>query len=95
VCYEAGPTEFEMARLLDTLRGPCQVIAPGLVPKKATERVKTGRRDALRLAEALRTGTLTAIRIPSWTEEAFRDFVRVRSVAVKDPTRIRHRIKRA
>jgi len=42
----------------------------------------------------LRAGTLTAIRIPSRTEEAFRDLVRVRSVAVEDQTRVRHRIKR-
>jgi transposase len=95
VCYEAGPTGFEMARLLEHLGLPCQVIAPGLVPKKATDRVKTDRRDALRLAEALRAGTLTAIRIPSRTEEAFRDLVRVRSVAVEDQTRVRHRIKSA
>ena len=40
VCYEAGPTGFEMGRLLETLGVPCQVIAPGLVPKKATDRSK-------------------------------------------------------
>ena len=95
VCYEAGPTGFELSRLLTTLGVACQVIAPGLVPKKATDRVKTDRRDALRLAEALRAGTLTPIRIPTRTEEAFRDLVRARSVAVEDQTRARHRVKSA
>ena len=28
-CYEAGPTGYELARLLDRLEVCCQVIAPG------------------------------------------------------------------
>ncbi len=65
VCYEAAPTGFEMARLLTQLGVACAVIAPGLVPRKATDRVKTDRRDALHLAEALRAGTLTPVRLPT------------------------------
>lgn len=95
VCYEAGPTGFEMARLLDELEVACHVIAPGLVPKKATDRIKTDRRDAMKLAEALRAGTLTPVRIPTRPEEAFRDLVRARLRAIDDQSRIRHRIKSA
>lgn len=95
VCYEAGPTGFEMARLLDDLGVACQVIAPGLVPRKATDRVKTDRRDALKLAGALRSGSLTAIRIPTRSEEAFRDLIRTRTVAIEDQSRARHRVKSA
>ena len=95
VCYEARPTGFELASLLQTLDVACQVIAPGLVPKKASDRVKTDCRDALRLAEALRAGTLTPVRIPTRAEEAFRDLVRARSVAVEDQTSVRHRAKSA
>ena len=61
VCDEAGPTGFEMARVLDELEVACHVIAPGLVPKKATDRIKTDRRDAMKLAEVLRAGTLTLV----------------------------------
>lgn len=95
VCYEAGPTGFGMVRLLGELGVACQVIAPGLVPKKATDRVKTDRRDAIHLAEALRAGTLTPVRVPTREEEAFRDLVRTRTLAVEDQSRVRHRVKSA
>jgi transposase len=31
-CYEAGPTGFELARLLHSLHVRCEVIAPSLIP---------------------------------------------------------------
>ena len=95
VGYEAGPTGFEMARWLRDLGVACQVIAPGLVPQRATDRVKTDRRDAVRLAEASRAGTLTPVRVPTRVEEAFRDWVRTRTMAGADQTRVRHRVKSA
>ncbi|PSR30775.1 MAG: hypothetical protein C7B43_04705 [Sulfobacillus benefaciens] len=79
VCYEARPTGFEMTRLLDEPGVACQVIAPGLVPREATDRVKTDRRDARKLARALRADSLTPIRIPARLEEAFRDLIRTRT----------------
>ena len=91
VCYEAGPTGYEMARLLIELGVACQVV----VPKKPTDRIKTDRRDAIKLAQALRAGSLTPVRIPTPSEEAFRDLVRARTQAVEDETRARHRIKSA
>ncbi len=95
VCYEAGPTGYGWARQLAAWGVACEVVAPGRVPVKATDRVKTDRRDALKLAEALRAGTLTPVRVPSPAEEAFRDRVRARTTAVPDHTRVRHRVKRA
>ncbi len=32
-CYEAGPTGYELARLLAGMGVGCQVIAPSLIPK--------------------------------------------------------------
>jgi hypothetical protein len=32
-CYEAGPTGFELARLLHSMGVSCQVIAPSLIPR--------------------------------------------------------------
>ena len=95
VCYEAGPTGYGWARQLAAWGVACEVVAPGLVPVKATDRVKTDRRDAIKLAEALRAGTLTPVRVPSPPEEAFRDLVRARTTAVQDQTRVRHRVKSA
>jgi transposase len=53
VCYEAGPTGYVVYWELTALGVTCEVIAPTLVPVKAGDRVKTDRRDALKLARSL------------------------------------------
>lgn len=78
VCYEAGPTGYGLCRSLRELGYDCQVVAPAKTPSVASDRVKTDRRDALKLAEFLATGHLTFIRIPTPEEEALRDLVRAR-----------------
>jgi transposase len=40
------------------------VCAPLLIPKKPGERVKTDRRDAIKLTRAFRAGDLTAVHVP-------------------------------
>jgi len=40
-CYEAGPTGYELARLLRSLGVRCEVIAPSLIPTAPGDRVKT------------------------------------------------------
>ena len=55
-CYEAGPTGYGLYRLLKSLSHECLVVAPSLIPKKAGDRVKTNRRDAVSLAKLLRAG---------------------------------------
>jgi transposase len=77
-CYEAGCMGFELQRKLRDMRVPCIVAAPGKVPRRPTERIKTDRRDARRLAEQLRAGTLEAIYIPTREHEAVRDYLRAR-----------------
>jgi transposase len=49
-CYEAGPTGYGLARALIAAGWSCDVIAPSLIPKKRGERIKTDRRDAVKLA---------------------------------------------
>lgn len=41
VCYGAGPTGYELHRLLTAMGIRCQVIAPSLIPRSAGDRVKT------------------------------------------------------
>lgn len=64
-CYEAGPTGYELARLLERMRVRCEVIAPSLIPKAPGDKVKTDKRDCRRLARLHRAGELVAIRIPT------------------------------
>ena len=49
-CYEAGPCGYRIYREITEIGHHCDVVAPGLVPRGATDRVKTDRRDALKLA---------------------------------------------
>jgi hypothetical protein len=45
-CYEAGPTGFGLYRRLVDGGIECEVVAPGLVPRRPGDRVKTDPRDA-------------------------------------------------
>ena len=92
VCYEAGPTGYVVYWQLTALEVACQVVAPTLVPVKAGDRVKTDRRDALKLARSYRAGDLTAVWVPDAEHEALRDLVRAREAAKKDQLRARHRL---
>lgn len=91
-CYEAGPTGYELHRLLGRLGVRCDVVAPSLIPRAPGDKIKTDRRDAKRLARLHRAGELTAIRVPSPAEEGVRDICRAYKVAVRDRTRARNRI---
>src|SRR5207249_10925637 len=94
VCYEAGPTGYVVYWELTALGVKCEVIAPTLVPVKAGDRVKTDRRDALKLARSYRAGDLTAVWVPDAAHEALRDLVRAREAAKKDQLRARHRVRK-
>lgn len=84
VCYEAGPTGYRLHRLITEMGHTCIVVAPSLIPKKASDRIKTNRRDAISLARLLRAGELTAVWVPDTAHEAIRNLSRARTAAVKD-----------
>jgi len=93
-CYEAGPTGYVLYWQLTRMGAKCEVVAPTLVPVKAGDRVKTDRRDALKLARNYRAGELTAVWVPDAAHEALRDVVRAREAAQKDQLRARHRLSK-
>lgn len=92
LCYEAGSSGFVLARRFLKLGYDIRVVAPSLVPTAAGERVKTDRRDAVKLARFLRAGELTAVHIPEPSDEAIRDVGRARTDAVDDLQRARYRL---
>jgi transposase len=94
VCYEAGPHGYSLYWQLTKLGVHCDVVAPTLVPVKSGDRVKTNRRDALKLARCYRSGDLTAVWVPDAAHEALRDLVRAREAAKKDQLRARHRLSK-
>jgi transposase len=93
-CYEAGPTGYALYWQLQKLGVECTVVAPTLIPVKPGDRVKTDRRDALKLARCFRAGDLTAVWVPDPAHEALRDLVRARESAKKDQLRARHRLSK-
>src|SRR3954453_4506710 len=76
--YEAGPTGFVLARKLAAAGVDCLVWGPGLIPRGASDRVKTDRRDAERMVRLLAAGELHAAAVPTVQAEALRDLVRAR-----------------
>jgi transposase len=93
VVYEAGPTGYALQRELARCGYHCEVIAPSLIPRRAGDRIKTDRRDCVRLAELARAGELRAVWIPDPADEAIRDLARAREDAVNARTQARHQLK--
>jgi transposase len=90
--YEAGPTGFGLARAAAERGLDVRVCAPGLVPRRPTDRVKTDARDAERLARLLAAGELSFVRVPTVPEEQLRDLVRAREDLRGDLNRARQRL---
>lgn len=63
-CYEASGCGYVMHRWLKDINVCCEVIAPGLIPSKSNDRVKTDKRDAQKLGRLYRAGELTSVHIP-------------------------------
>jgi transposase len=92
--YEAGPTGFGLARAGRERGIDVRVAAPGSIPRAAGDRVKTDRRDALRLVRLLGAGELSFAFVPSVEQECFRDLVRAIEDARGDLMRARHRLSK-
>ena len=93
-CYEAGPTGFVLHRYLRKSGVRCDVVAPSLVPDRQGDRIKTDKRDAVKLAHYLRSGDLTAVWVPDEQTEALRDLVRTRDDAKIAERSARHRLSK-
>jgi transposase len=93
IVYEAGPCGYGLARDLEAKGYRCEVIAPSKIPRKAGDRVKTDRRDALMLASLARAGELVAVTIRDERDEAIRDLSRARVDAVRARLKARQQLK--
>jgi transposase len=91
--YEAGPCGYWLYRYLTKKGYDCWVVAPSLIPKKAGDRVKTDRRDAVQLARLARSGDLTVVYVPTVDDEAIRDLTRAREDALSDGKDAKFRLK--
>lgn len=90
--YEAGPCGFGIYRALRARGHECWVVAPSNTPRRVRDRLKTDRRDSMKLAGLARAGELSAIYVPDPADEAMRDLVRTREDAVAMQRQARHRL---
>ena len=93
IVYEAGPCGYEIYRHLFERGLDCIVVAPSLIPKRTGDRVKTDRRDAIKLARLHRADELLPIYVPDPEDEAIRDLIRARTDARQAQSRARHQLK--
>jgi transposase len=91
--YEAGPCGYWLYRSLTKKGHVCWVVAPSLIPKKPGDRVKTNRRDAIKLARLMRSGDLTPVYVPQVDDEAIRDLCRAREDTIRDLKAAKFRLK--
>ena len=93
IVYEAGPCGFVLQRHFTALGWHCDVVAPSSIPRPPGERIKTDRRDAMKLARLARSNDLAVVRVPGPADEAVRDLVRAREDSVREQRNARHRLK--
>lgn len=91
--YEAGFSGFYLHRLLIAAGIHNIVVHAASIEISARDRVKTDKRDSLKIATQLQAGRLKCIDIPSVEREAFRFITRLREKLVKDRTRLGVQIK--
>jgi transposase len=90
--YEAGPTGYGLARRAQAEGIEMSVCAPGRTERRPGDRIKTDKRDAVRLARLLAAGELAIVTDPSVEREQLRDLVRCREDIRADLMRARHRL---
>jgi transposase len=93
IVYEAGPCGYGLARELTAQGYRCELIAPSRIPRRPGERIKTDRRDALKLASLARAAELVPVTIPDERDEAIRDLSRARVDAVRARLKSRQQLK--
>jgi transposase len=88
-----APVGYRPYRYRRGKRYDCWVVAPSLIPKKAGDRVKTDRRDAVQLARLMRSGDLAPVYVPQVADEAIRDLSRAREDALRNLKTAMFRLK--
>lgn len=92
ICYEAGPCGYALKRILDSKGFNCAIVAPSLIPVVTGNKIKTDKRDAMKLARLYRASELGFIEVPDEAKESVRDLVRCRDDIMTDLKRVKQRL---
>lgn len=93
LAYEAGPTGFSLARMIQAAGIRVIVAAPSRIPRPVLCGAKTDRLDCIKLAEYAAKGMIKSIVIPTEREEAKRSLIRRRHLLVDSIRKCKQRIK--
>lgn len=91
--YEAGFCGFSLHRFLLENSIESIVVDPASIEVQSNDRVKTDKRDSLKIAVQLSQKRLVGIYVPSEKQEALRSVSRFRATLVQQRTRCVNRIK--
>lgn len=91
--YEAGFSGFALHRYLLTKGVENIVVHAASIEVSSRDRVKTDKRDSLKIATQLEAGRLRGINVPSVEREAYREVARFREKVAKDKLRVGNRLK--
>lgn len=91
--YEAGFSGFGLHRHLESEGIDSIVVNPASIEISSRDKVKTDKRDSLKIATQLAAGRLRAIAVPSYKQELMRLVTRTREQLVSEKTRLGQQIK--
>ncbi|MAE59034.1 MAG: hypothetical protein CME69_09150 [Halobacteriovorax sp.] len=92
LCYEATYIGYSLCRDLNKNGYQTEIIAPSMIPEISSNRVKTDRLDARKLAQYYANDLLTPIHIPTEEDEIDRGLLRSRSFLVDQRKTLRRHI---
>ena len=93
IAYEAGPAGFNLYDRLTEDGIECIVTPPSLIPTQSGSRVKTDKKDSLKLAKLLESNMLKKVWVLSAEERAHRQLVRTRRQIVNHRSDVMRQIK--
>jgi transposase len=93
IAYEAGPTGYSLARLLQQNKLPVKIAAPSMTPRQSAVQSKTDSLDCRKLAKYAAKGMLKYVTIPTIQQEAHRQLTRMRQILVEKQRRVKLQIK--
>ena len=91
--YEAGFSGFVLHRVLEIAGIENLVVNAASVETTVHNRVKTDKRDALKLASLLEAARLKGIRVPSQKQEAQRLLTRTRQQLIEERTAVKNMLR--
>lgn len=91
--YEAGFSGFYLHRILLANKINNIIVHPASIETAAKNRVKTDKKDSLKLAKQLSDGDLHGINVPSIKRECYRSITRIRDSIVENRKRTGNQIK--